>query len=57
MSLVAGTGGSSDTIVDYYSQLSKSEIAALFKKYQLDFEFYDYDPEPYFDIASDSPDI
>jgi len=49
-----GTGGSSDTIVDYFSQLTKSEIAALFKKYQLDFEFYDYDPEPYFDIASDS---
>ena len=52
--VISGTGGSSDTIVDYFSQLTKSEIAALFKKYQLDFEFYDYDPEPYFDIASDT---
>jgi len=46
-----GTGGDSDTIVDYYSQLTQSEVAALFKKYQLDFELYGYDPEPYFDIA------
>ena len=46
-----GTGGSSDTIVDYYSQLTQSEVAALFRKYQLDFELYDYNPEPYFEIA------
>jgi hypothetical protein len=32
--------------------LSFSEIAALFKKYQLDFELYGYSPEPFFDIAS-----
>ena len=49
--IFSGTGGSSDTIVDYYSQLTQSEIGALFKKYQLDFELYNYDPEPYFDIA------
>ena len=49
--LIAGTGGDSDTIVDYFSQLTQSEIAELFKKYQLDFELYGYDPEPYFDIA------
>ena len=49
--LFPGTGGDSDTIVDYYSQLTQSEVAALFKKYQLDFELYGYDPEPYFDIA------
>jgi len=46
-----GTGGDSDTIVDYYSQLTQSEIAELFKKYQMDFELYGYDPEPYFEIA------
>jgi len=46
-----GTGGSSDTIADYYSRLTQSEVAALFKKYQLDFELYGYDPEPFFDIA------
>ena len=27
------------------------KVGALFKKYQLDFELYGYDPEPYFDIA------
>jgi len=46
-----GTGGDSDTIVDYYSQLTQSEIGELFKKYRLDFELYGYDPEPYFEIA------
>lgn len=46
-----GTGGSSDTIAHYFSQLTKAEVAALFKKYQLDFELYGYDPEPYLDIA------
>lgn len=46
-----GTGGSSDTIVEYFSQLTQSEVAALFTKYQLDFELYGYDPEPYLDIA------
>jgi len=46
-----GTGGSSDTIAEYYSQLSQAEVAALFKKYQLDFELYGYDPEPFLDIA------
>jgi len=46
-----GTGGSSDTIVDYFSLLTQSEMAALFRKYQLDFELYGYDPEPFFDIA------
>jgi len=50
-----GTGGDSDTIADYYSQLSQSEVAALFKKYQLDFELYEYDPEPYLDIAIPAP--
>ena len=49
--LCLGTGGDSDTIVDYYSELTQSEIAELFKKYQLDFELYGYDPEPYFEIA------
>ena len=51
----AGTGGDSDTIVDYYSQLTQSEIAELFKKYQMDFELYGYDPEPYFEIAQVEP--
>ena len=51
MVCIAGTGGDSDTIVDYYSQLTQSEIGELFKKYRLDFELYDYDPEPYFEIA------
>ena len=37
--------------MDYYSQLTLSEVGALFQKYQLDFELYGYDPEPYFDIA------
>jgi len=46
-----GTVGNSDTIVDYYSQLTKSEIAALYTKYRLDFELYGYDPDPYLDIA------
>ena len=32
-------------------KLTQSEVAALFKKYQLDFELYGYDPEPYFDLA------
>jgi hypothetical protein len=36
--------------INQYS--SFSEIAALFKKYQLDFELYGYSPEPFFDIAS-----
>ena len=48
---ITGTGGSSDTIAEYYSQLSQAEVAALFKKYQLDFELYGYDPEPFLDIA------
>lgn len=51
-----GTGGSSDTIADYFSQLTQSEVGALFRKYQLDFELYGYDPEPYFDIAIVEPD-
>ena len=51
MVCIAGTGGDSDTIVDYYSQLTQSEIGELFKKYRLDFELYGYDPEPYFEIA------
>ena len=51
----AGTGGSSDTIADYFSQLTQSEVAALFRKYQLDFELYGYDPEPYFDIVMVDP--
>jgi hypothetical protein len=34
---------------------SFAEIAALFKKYQLDFEFYGYSPEPFFEIASREP--
>jgi len=50
-----GTGGSSDTIAEYFSQLTQSEVAALFRKYQLDFELYGYDPEPYFDIALVDP--
>jgi len=50
-----GTGGSSDTIMDYYSQLTVSEVAMLFKKYQLDFELYGYNPESYLDIAIQSP--
>ena len=37
--------------MDYFSQLTQSEVAALFRKYQLDFELYGYDPEPYFGIA------
>ena len=37
--------------MDYYSQLTQSEIGELFKKYRLDFELYGYDPEPYFEIA------
>jgi len=48
-----GTGGSSDTIAEYFSELTKSEVAALFRKYQLDFELYGYDPEPYLEIARD----
>jgi len=48
-----GTGGSSDTIAEYFSELTKSEVAALFRKYQLDFELYGYDPEPYLEIATD----
>jgi len=51
-----GTGGSSDTIANYFSQLTQSEVGALFRKYQLDFELYGYDPEPYFDIAIVEPD-
>ena len=27
----------------------------MFRKYQLDFELYGYDPEPYFDIALVDP--
>ena len=74
---ISGTGGSSDTIADYFSQLTQSEVkifnraqdhiddvnanpkiqvGALFRKYQLDFELYGYDPEPYFDIAIVEPD-
>ena len=51
VTFVSGTGGSSDTIADYYSQLTQSEVVALFKKYQLDFELYGYDPEAFLDIA------
>jgi len=51
-----GTGGSSDTIMDYYSQLTTAEVAELFHKYRLDFELYEYNPEPYFEIAKqDNP--
>ena len=32
------------------------QVGALFRKYQLDFELYGYDPEPYFDIAIVEPD-
>lgn len=52
-----GTGGSSDTIAEYFSQLTKSEVAALFSKYRLDFELYGYDPEPYFDIAKEDSEM
>merc|ERR1711971_1382315 len=31
---------SEDTIADYFSQLTQSEVGALFRKYQLDFELY-----------------
>jgi len=46
-----GTVGNSEKIVDYYSQLTKSEIVGLYYKYQLDFELYGYDPDPFFEIA------
>jgi len=49
-----GTEGSDDIITDYYSQLSLEEMAELYATYQLDFQLYDYDPEPYFEIASDA---
>ena len=53
--LYLDTGRNSDLIMDYYSQLTVSEVAELFKKYQLDFELYGYNPEPYFEIAIQEP--
>ena len=47
--------GSADTIAEYYAQITQSEVAALFKRYQLDFELYGYDPEPFFDLARPDP--
>lgn len=46
-----GTGSDMEMIASYYEQLTEIEVAALFKKYQLDFELYQYDPEPFFQLT------
>ena len=42
--------------IDDVNANPKIQVGALFRKYQLDFELYGYDPEPYFDIAIVEPD-
>ena len=42
--------------IDDVNGNAEFQVGALFRKYQLDFELYGYDPEPYFDIAIVEPD-
>ena len=41
----------------YFSQLSKKMITALYQKYRVDFEMFEYDVDKYMKLASESKEL
>lgn len=40
-----GVAGTDEAVRHFYGQLSKDDIRGIYRKYQLDFELFGYDPE------------
>lgn len=40
-----------ELLMNYYAQLTKSQVKGLYEIFKYDFEIFDYNPKPYFDVA------
>lgn len=43
-----------DIIMNYYAQLTKSQVKGLYQLYKHDFEIFDYDPEEFLRVAREN---